>query len=925
MNKKALFSIIGICTFMLTADIVSAQNNPWPKTDMQSHPWTRWWWPGSAVDNKNIDELLTKYQKAGFGGVEVTPIYGAKGFESRYIDFLSPQWMQVLNNTVEKGKSLGIGVDMNTGTGWPFGGPQIAPKDAASKLIVEVYKVSKSQPLTQKIEVKEPKQEAAVLQELMAFGPNKQVLNLTDKVDAQGNLSWKPETGDWTLYAIFNGKTRQMVKRAAPGGEGFTLDHFNKSSVDTYLKRFDDAFNKKSPGIRAFFNDSYEVYGSTWSANFLKEFKDIKGYNLEDHIDKLVSSKDSSSEDIARLKSDYRETMSEMLLNNFTKEWTNWAHQYNSVSKNQSHGSPGNLLDLYGAVDIPECETFGSSYFPIPGLRRDSGDVRSVDPDPMMFKFATSAANVNGKKYTSSETFTWLTEHFKTSLSQMKPEAEQLLLTGVNHLFYHGTTYSPADVPFPGWLFYASTNVVPANPFWHHLKGLNDYITRVQSVTQTAKADNEVLLYWPVYDVWNDAKGLMMALGVHDVDRWLHPTAFYKNAVSLTKKGYSFDFVSDKVLTHTVVDNGNLITNVKATPYKTVVVPTLNLMPITTLESLISMADQGGTVVFQSLPVDVPGLNNLEQRRKDFKALLAKLNFASVNGIQKARVGKGWVILSDNIESALHDLNINREQLTDCGLKFLRRVQGNDTYYYLVNHTANTISEDVLLNKTGKNVVLMDPQTGAFGTADFQQQPNGTKVKVVLKSGEACILKVSQSVEDMPKWVYTDNLIKSQPIDTKWDLTFEEGGPQKPQDFAKIDLKPWTMLNDANADAFSGTATYSTIFKFKPKANETYVLDLGKVAESAHVWLNGQDLGLVWSFPFELRLDKHLKRGKNELKIEVANLMANRIRFMDKSKIQWRNYHEINFVNINYKSFDASNWTVMPSGLQGPLTIKVYK
>src|SRR5690606_39375228 len=62
--------------------------------------------------------------------------------------------------------------------------------------------------------------------------------------------------------------------------------------------------------------------------------------------------------------------------------------------------------------------------------------------DPMMFKFASSATNTAGKKYTSSETFTWLTEHFKTSLAQAKPVVEQLFLAGVNHVFYHGTTYS---------------------------------------------------------------------------------------------------------------------------------------------------------------------------------------------------------------------------------------------------------------------------------------------------------------------------------------------------------------------------------------------------------------------------------------------------------------------------------------------------
>src|SRR5690606_10175561 len=120
--------------------------------------------------------------------------------------------------------------------------------------------------------------------------------------------------------------------------------------------------------------------------------------------------------------------------------WTAWAHHRDAITKNQAHGSPGNLIDLYATVDIPEVETFGSSFFPIPGLRRDSADIRNVDPDPIMLKFASSAAAITGKPLVSSETFTWLTEHFKTALSQCKPEVEQAFLAGVNHVFYHGIT-----------------------------------------------------------------------------------------------------------------------------------------------------------------------------------------------------------------------------------------------------------------------------------------------------------------------------------------------------------------------------------------------------------------------------------------------------------------------------------------------------
>ncbi|RZK54515.1 MAG: glycoside hydrolase, partial [Pedobacter sp.] len=670
---KRFFSVLVIAISIANYSFAQTTKTVWPVMEKQMKPWVRWWWMGSAVDEKNLSQNLTTYQKAGIGGVEITPIYGAVGYESRYIDFLSPKWMDMLKFTVNKSNSLGLGVDMNTGTGWPFGGPQIKTESAATKLITQKYTVKEGEKLNEPVKVKEAKQEAAKLQALTAYGPKGEILNLLNQVEANGNLNWSPAKGNWEIYALFAGKTRQMVKRAAPGGEGFTLDHLDKNAVKVYLDRFNAAFGNKSQGIRSFFNDSYEVYGANWTPTFFDEFKKNRGYDLRNYLRELVGD-NGNKEIIARVKSDYRQTMNDLLLNNFTKPWTSWAHQYKSLTKNQSHGSPGNLLDLYSAVDIPETETFGSSYFPIPGLRRNKEDVRNVNPDPMMSKFASSAAHTTGKKLVSSETFTWLTEHFKTSFSQCKPEAEQLFLSGVNHIFYHGTTNSPSDAVWPGWLFYASVQMNPTNSLWPHIDGLNNYIARCQSVLQAGKADNELLIYWPVYDVWNQAKGLDIALKVHDVDDWLHPTAFYKLATSLSKNGYSFDFASDHLLAQSTVENGLVKTAASASPYKVIIIPQCEMMDLNTFNKVISMASCGATVIFQELPKDVPGLNDLSVRQSQLKTALGKLLFTDLkDGVRQFKTGKGQILLTNDIQKALTYKSIKREELTDAGLQFIRR------------------------------------------------------------------------------------------------------------------------------------------------------------------------------------------------------------------------------------------------------------
>jgi len=912
--KKIYISLVLACN--LLASVGSSAQDLWPAVTKEMKPWTRWWWLGSAVDRANLERELTLFDKSGFGGVEVTPIYGAKGFESKYLNFLSPAWMNMLAVTTDRAGRLGLGVDINLGTGWPFGGPQIREKDAATKLILDDFELKKGEKIQFPLKPKDPKQHYFFLQALRAFRSDNSEINLDDYI-SRSTGTWEAPA-DIRLLAVFSGRTGQKVKRAAPGGEGFTLDHLGRHSVASYFNRFAEAFKDKPLHVRAFFNDSYEVYGANWTDEFLQSFERIKGYKLQDNLlDFAGKGKDEAK--TARLKSDYREVVDALLAQNFLVPFTDFAHRYKAISKNQAHGSPGNLIDLYADTDIPECETFGSSSFDIPGLRRDTADIRNVDPDPMMAKFATSATNVYGRKYTSSETFTWLTEHFKTSLSQTKPEVEQLFLAGVNHVFYHGTTYSPKNVPFPGWLFYASVNFVPQNSFWDHLSGLNQYITRVQSILQSSRADNELLIYWPIYDIWNDAKGMDKALKVHDVDEWLHPTQFYKQSVQLQKRGYSFDFATDKILAGTTVKDGRLQTAKDAIPYRAIYIPACHYFSEATLQKILQMAREGATVIFQQLPQEVAGYNRLDERRAQFNTLIASLGFERDKANQYTAFGKGKIYLTTDVSSALETEQIAPERISQTGLKFSRRVAGKDTYYYLVNHSRQMVDRSIMLNTQAKQYTLLDPQTGRT----FQLPSIDGKIRVQIPSGYSWIILASDQ-KAKETFRYQDELNQVAQLDRDWKVSFIAGGPVRPKPQKLVRLSSWTEWGDKDAVNFSGTAAYEKTFSIHKDQSKSYLLKLGRVAESARVFINGQDAGILWSIPFQQDVTKWLVDGENKIRIEVANLMANRIRHLDQQKVAWRNYHEINFVNINYKNFDAGDWKPMESGLIGPVTLWSY-
>ena len=903
----------------------AADQLDWPSVNQTTQPWSRWWWMGNAVDQKNLDTLLEQYAKAGLGGVEITPIYGAIGYEDQYLNYLSPEWMDVLRFTVKKADSLGMGVDMNLGTGWPFGGPQITPEHAASKLFVQQYTLNEGQALEEKLIIRDPKQQAPGVQlmALMGYGEEGQVVDLYDKVAEDGTLNWSPDPGSWELYAAFLGKTRQQVKRAAPGGAGYTMDHLSKEALDVYLQRFEEAFGENAPGIRSYFNDSYEVYNADLSPEIFDEFEQMHGYDVRQHLKALVST--DTTEEVLRIKADYRQTMAHMLLHNFTLPWTQWIHEQQALSRNQAHGSPGNLLDLYAAVDIPECETFGSTNFPIPGLHKYTSDTRNVEPDPVMMKFASSAAHITGKPLVSSETFTWLGEHFKVSLAQAKPEVEQVFLAGVNHVFFHGTTYSPQEAGWPGWMFYASVNFAPSNSFWPHVKGLNEYITRCQSVLQSGTADHEVMVYWPIYDLWHhgDPERLERQLTIHGIEEWLHSSAFYQIVSGLMKTGYGVDFVSDQLLDSIRVSEGSLCAAAKGSSYQVLVIPQSSFMPVSTFERILTLAREGSTVIFQQLPEDVPGWHALTSRRQQLHDLKASLPWTEAeNGIQEAKTGDGTILLSEDVQEALAYAGIAREELVDTGLKFVRRAIEDDKYYYLVNHTSSEIDTRIPLNVAASAVVILDPQDGRRGLADAVTEEGKTRVRVQIAPGESLILRTTtHRAADIPPWLYLDHPGEPIAVSGPWQLAFTQGGPALPPTQQLDQLLSWTELPDTNATRFSGTAMYTTSFNLPEKSADEYLLQLGDVRESARVWVNDQEVGILWSVPYQARIGPYLQEGENILKIEVANLMANRIRDLDLRGVEWRKYHEINFVNLSYEPFDASGWEPQPSGLLGPVSI----
>lgn len=917
-----LFLILAVTSCSKNAD------TDWPEITAETKPWTRWWWMGNDVDPANLTYNLEELSRAGIGGVEITPIYGVKDREDHYIDFLSPKWMEMLSFTELESERLGLGVSMNTGTGWPFGGPDISIEDAAEKAIFQEYEFKSGEKFSDSIVVNDPKQkEVAYLSKLMAYNEDGISVDITDKVSADGILTWEapsPHT-NYKLIALFVGKTLQKVKRAAPGGEGYVLNHFDKEAVMRYFGKFDKAFDENKVSYpKGFFNDSYEVYGADWTGDLLAQFETRRGYRLQDYFPELLA--DGNNDTSARVISDYRETISEILKDNFTEPWTQWAHSHNSTTRNQAHGCPANLLDLYAAVDIPECESFGITDFDIPGLRKDS--LRKInDSDPTVYKYASSAAHIAGKKYTSSETFTWLSEHFRTSLSQCKPEIDQLFTSGVNRVFFHGTTYSPKDAPWPGWKFYASIDMSPTNSIWKDAPSFFQYVTRSQSFLQAGKPDNDFLLYFPMYDVWEEQRGKFFTMfAIHGMKERL--PKFCDAVNTILQCGYDLDYISDYYIQSTTVENGLLKTE-GGTLYKAIILPSVKYLPLNTLERLNRLVEQGATIIFsEQYPSEVPGLYDLKTRQESFNVQLSKLpQIKDFKEVSVNTLGKGRVLTGTDYKKLLAQSGVKEEIfVSEMGGQLVRRVNEDGHHYFFAMLQNNTIDGWLKLAVDAKSAMFFDPMTGEKGKAKIRINDGATEVYMQLKSGGSIILKTFTDEDvNVPIWNYYQNTDNKIPLARGWNLSFTDSEPAITDSFQLASLVSWTDLDNDLLTKNMGTGKYSITFDLKKNQNSEYRLVLGDVRESARINVNGKDAGTLFAVPFEMNIGSLLRDGKNTLEVYVTNLPANRIADYDRNGIEWRKFKEINFVDINYKPTFYDMWSIVPSGLLGPVYLEEIK
>jgi hypothetical protein len=905
----------------------------WPEVKAETKPWSRWWWLGNITTEADLRTVMGEYAAAGLGGLEVTPIYGVRGYESQFIPFLTPRFVDRLEFAAAEAQRHGLQIDMSTGTGWPFGGPWVDDATAARYLASRTFVVpaggrlaepvvmeqkpflrfagAKQVPLEslkQPVTANENLQDLAIdqvrfprvlpLHTLMAFPRNAAGagLDLTARVGADGVLDWTApaDAGDWTLHAVFNGYHGKMVERAGPGGEGPAIDHFSSAALRSYLAPFDAALQRrKLEGFRGWFNDSYEVDDasgeSNFTARFFDEFQRRRGYDLRQQLPLLLDPNSGEAGD--RVLADARETISDLLLEEFTKPWQAWAAGQGRIMRNQAHGSPANIIDLYAASDIPETE--GS--------------------DILQFKTASSAAHLTGRRLASAEALTWLDEHWSSSLGDARRAVDGFFLGGINHICYHGTVYSPPADPWPGFHFYAAVEFDPSNPLWEHFPALNTYVARAQSFLQRGRPDEGLLLYYNIHDRWAQ-RGTGVMPHFHGGTR--DGVTARAPGERLVQAGYGFDYVTDRLLEQVRVERGMLVSG--ESTYAALVVPATHAMPLETLERLLGFAEAGAKIVFEGgYPRGVPGYARLDERKAAQRALV------------ETRAPKSGAIVAVSVPTTLESLpHLVREPMVDRGLRYVRRLDGAEVVYFIVNVSGSRVDDWVRLGARRASAALFDPMSGQAGMAQLRSKADGaTDVRLQLEHGESVVLRGFADMRTGTAWTYWKPAASAAALSGPWSLGFLRGGPALPAPTTLESLKSWTELGGDEPAAFSGTARYTVAFDRPAGGAEAFALDLGRVAVSARIVLNGRDLGVRFDAPYRVIVPASAFGDRNVLEIEVVNLGANRIADLDRRGVPWKKFYNVNMPAWKRENrgpdglFTAAAWAPRESGLLGPVTL----
>ena len=879
----------------------------------EAKPMVRWWWFGAAVEKPEILRELQQMKTDGIGGAELAFVYPEVLDDPtrnlKNLPFLSPAMLDAVHYAQAEGRRLGLRIDVTLCSGWPYGGPATTLADAAGRLrTIEVPIAAHALVvIPPALEEGDSIISASIVNVLptsttqpcgFAYGNvcggaitpaarnrNTPVEPTWNPASAQpiptngGNIT--PSDQPRTALFFIASHTKQQVKRAAVGAEGYVLDPFSHQAVATHLKAAGEplvkAFGDTPP--YAVFSDSLEAYGADWTPTLPAEFQKRRGYDLLPRLPELVAGGTPAAE---KVRHDWGQTLTELVNENYLTQINNWAIAHHTKFRSQTYGEPAVTFSSQRLAALPEGE--GPQWRAFSTLR-----------------WATSANHVFHNNVTSGETFTWLhSPVFRATPLDMKAEADIDFIMGENQLIFHGWPYSPPPqngvpkVPEPGWSLYAAAVFNDHNPWHPVMPDVTRYIQRISWLLRQGQPANQVAILLPTDDAWSSFTPAHVTV-TGAMQKLITPALMS----AILSAGYNVDYI-----------DADAINSVGLGTHQILVIPPTERIPLETLRKIHSFAENGGKVlVIGHAPTRDPEGNPSPEIAELSKAIMLVPNTGELT---KAL---------DNVGNPDLKLTTSDDHTKEV-VGFIRRKLPNADIYFVTNTSNAPITATATFATTHKFGEQWDPDTAASTSA------TATSQAIQLAPYESRVFTFSNAPPSPTNLSSRPESSQSHPEDgversasspsapaqladlsNDWQVTFTstketETGPT---------LEDWT--SDPGTAHYSGEAVYARDFNLAAQNSPIYLqVDGGTplpgapnsppehaalgpnglpdpritrtgpgmhafydppIHEAAIVFLNGQRAGSLWHPPYRLDVSKLLKPGQNHIEIRVYNTALN--------------------------------------------------
>lgn len=773
--------------------------------------------------------------------------------------------------------------------------------------------------------------------------PFKSIINLTHKMDKNGNLKWKPASGNWVIVRI--GHTSTGHTNATGGAaKGLECDKFDPAAIklqfdNWYAKAFvqRDSFGEKTdPGLarevlKIFYIDSWEAGSQNWNKNFAAEFKKRRGYDLMPYLLVMTGTPVNDAATSEKILHDVRETIAELVNDVFYVTLRKLADQ-KSLGFTAENVAPTMVSDgllHFKTVDFPTGEFW---------LKSPTHD----KPNDMFD--AISAAHIYGKNIVQAEAFTNLRMEWDEHPGNIKAVGDRNFAMGMNKAIVHVMTHNPWTDRRPGMTLGSIGLFFQRDQTWFsQSKAWVDYMARVSALLQQGS---------PVADI-----GVFIGEEVPRrsvlPDRLVSslPGIFGKDRVALEKlrlenkgqpqrvmpvgvghsanmadpedwtnalRGYKYDCFNTDVLLKAKVVNGAVVFPSGASykilvfPGKLLMNPNSNLMSVEVAKKILELKEAGATIIIEKRAVNTIGLKEKDaELQKAWTQLFAK-------------PGKGRIIETPYMHETFESLGVARDidiAAVGAPIAWTHRKLANADVYFISNQQNKQVSVPVSFRVIGFTPELWDPVSGKIKKVESWHIKDGrTYIDLNLHENASQFIVFRNRTSDLSIITTRDtprHQIVPLQLNNNWEVRFNPafGGPVNSVLFPQ--LISWSDHTNDSIRHYSGTAVYKKEFVItKPEPGLPFYLTIGDINNVATVYVNGMECGTLWTPPYQLDISKAVKLGDNTIEIKVSNTWANRlIRDIDlpqDKRITWTT------APLNL----LQGKTLLKAGLEGEISIR---